>query len=72
MYIVRCGYACRQKGHRKVTQKEAENGNKYEYVIELELVWYMKCQIIPVVTGAIGTATKGLKKNWKPYEENIQ
>ena len=39
---------------------------------ELERMRYMKCKIIPVVTGAIGTATKGLKKNWKSYKEYIQ
>ena len=41
--------------------------------IELERMWYgMKCEIMSVETGAIGKATKGLRKNWKPYEESIQ
>jgi hypothetical protein len=32
----------------------------------------MKCIIILAITGATGIVTKDLKKNWKPYQENIQ
>jgi hypothetical protein len=32
----------------------------------------MKCMIIPVRIGATRIVTKGFKKIWKPYQENIQ
>jgi hypothetical protein len=35
-------------------------------------MWNLKCEIIPVKTGATGIETKGLRKIWKPYQENIQ
>ena len=32
----------------------------------------MICIVIPVVDGATGVVTKGLKENLEPYQENIQ
>jgi hypothetical protein len=42
------------------------NNNKLKYkslCVEIQQMWNMKFIIISVVTGAIGIATKGLKKN---------
>jgi len=33
-------------------------------------MWNMKC-VIPVITGAVGIVTKGLKNIWKQYQESI-
>jgi hypothetical protein len=35
-------------------------------------MWNMKCFVIPVIIGATGIVTKGLKKMWKKYQESIQ
>jgi hypothetical protein len=35
-------------------------------------MWNMKCSVTPVITGAIRIVTKGLKKNWKQYQESVQ
>jgi len=55
MHIDRCGnnsgQKCRAKGSRK--------GSKIQ---ELCIEIYMKCMIIPVITGANGIVTKGIKK----------
>jgi hypothetical protein len=32
----------------------------------------MKYFVIPVITGATGIVTKGLKNIWKQYQESIQ
>jgi hypothetical protein len=46
---------------RSVAQKQAETKPTRGYV-RLQGIWNMKCMIIPVVTGATGIVTKGLKK----------
>jgi len=47
-----------------VTQKKAEEKLKYKSLCtEIKRMWYMKRMIIPVIIGATGTVTKGLKKN---------
>jgi hypothetical protein len=35
-------------------------------------MWNMKCFVIPVINGAIGIVTKGLKNIWKQYQESIR
>jgi hypothetical protein len=35
-------------------------------------MWNMKCFVIPVIVGATGIVTKGLKNIWKQYQESIQ
>jgi hypothetical protein len=57
-----------------VIQKESEKKLKYENLsIEIQQMWNMTCFVIPVITGATGIVTKGLKKNiWKQYQESIQ
>jgi hypothetical protein len=49
---------------RNVTRKEAEKRLKYQSLCtEIQQMWNMKCMSIPVVAGATGMVTKGLKKN---------
>jgi hypothetical protein len=48
---------------RNVIQKESENKLKYKNLsIGIQRMWNMKCFVIPVITGATGTVTVGLKK----------
>jgi hypothetical protein len=48
---------------RNVTHKEAEKKLKQKNIcIEVQRVWNMKYFVIPVVTGATGTVTRGLRK----------
>jgi hypothetical protein len=50
------GQNCHAKGSREET--------KYKNLcIEIERMWNMKCIIIPVIIGATGMVTKGLKTN---------
>jgi hypothetical protein len=35
-------------------------------------MWSMSCLVIPVIIGATGIVTKGLKNIWKQYQENTQ
>jgi hypothetical protein len=47
---------------RNVVQKEAGKKLKYESLCtEIQRMWNMKCMIVPVITGATGIVTKGLK-----------
>ena len=49
---------------RNVVQKEAEKKLKYKSLcIEIQRMWNLKCTIIPVIIGATGILTKGLRKN---------
>jgi hypothetical protein len=49
--------------NRNVIQKESEKKLKYKNLsIEIQRMCNMKCFIIPVITGATGIVTKGLKK----------
>jgi hypothetical protein len=49
---------------RNVIQKEFEKKLKYKNLsIEIQQMWNMKCFVIPVIIGATGIATRGLKKN---------
>jgi hypothetical protein len=57
---------------RNVIQKESEKKLKYKNVsIEIQRMWNMKCFVIPVIIGATGIVTKGLKNIWEQYQENI-
>jgi hypothetical protein len=47
---------------RNVVQKEAEQKLKYKTLcIEIQRMWNLKCMVIPVIIGATGIVTKGLK-----------
>jgi len=49
---------------RNVVQKEGEKKLKYKSLcIEIKQRWNLKCKIIPVIIGATGIVTKGLRKN---------
>jgi hypothetical protein len=42
---------------------DSENKSKYKSSsIEIQRMWSMKCFVIPIITGATGIVTKGLKK----------
>jgi CRISPR/Cas system type I-B associated protein Csh2 (Cas7 group RAMP superfamily) len=44
-------------------QKESEKKLKYKNLsIEIQRMWNMKCFVVPVIIGATGILTKGLKK----------
>jgi hypothetical protein len=48
---------------RNVVQKESEKKLKYKNIsIEIQRMWNMKCFVIPVIIGATGIVTRGLKK----------
>jgi hypothetical protein len=49
---------------RNVMQKEAENKLKYKNLCtEIQRMCNKKCMVIPVIIGATGIVTAGLKKN---------
>ena len=55
-------------GHR-IKLKECEQKDKYlDLARELEKLWYMQGTIIPIVIGAFGTVTKGLRKGFEDLE----
>jgi hypothetical protein len=48
---------------RNVIQKESEKKLKYKNLsIESQRMWNMKCFVIPVIIGATGIVTRGLKQ----------
>jgi hypothetical protein len=58
---------------RNVIQKESKKKLKYKNLsTEIQRIWNMKCFVIPVITGATGIVTRGLKNIWKQYQEIIQ
>jgi hypothetical protein len=58
---------------RNVIQEESEKKLKYKNLsIEIQRMWNMKCFVIPVIIGATGIVTRGLKNIWKQYQESIQ
>jgi len=55
-------------GYRNVTKKEAEKILKYKYLtIEIQPMWNVKTNVVPVITGATGTVSKSFTK----YVSNI-
>jgi len=45
-------------------QKEAEKKLKYKSLcIEIQRMWNLKCTIVPVIIGATGIVTRGLRKS---------
>jgi hypothetical protein len=48
---------------RNVINEESEKKLKYKNLsIEIQRMWNMKCFVIPVIIGATGIVTRGLKK----------
>jgi len=55
-------------GDRNVIKKEAEKILKYQNLtIEIQRMWNVKTNVIPVITGATGTISRAFKK----YVSNI-
>jgi len=55
-------------GDRNVIKKEAEKILKYKnFTIEMQRMWKVKTEVIPVVIGATGTISKSFRK----YVSNI-
>jgi hypothetical protein len=49
---------------------ESEKKFKYKNLsVEIQRMWNMKCFVIPVIIGATGIVTKGLKKYLKTIPE---
>ena len=47
--------------HHSVKLKESEKRDKYlDLAKELTKLWNMKMTVIPIITGALGTLTRGL------------
>jgi len=58
---------------RNVVQKEGGKKLKYKSLcIEIQQTWNLKCKTVPVITGATGILTKGLRKNLEVIPGNIQ
>jgi len=55
-------------GDRNVIKKEADKILKYKYLtIEIQCMWNVKTNVIPVIIGATGTISKSFRK----YVSNI-
>jgi hypothetical protein len=55
--------AMAKPAERNVVQKEAERKLKYNSLgTEIQRMWNLKCTVIPVIIGATGMVTKGLRK----------
>jgi hypothetical protein len=55
-------------GDRNVIKKEAEKILKYKYLtIEIQRMWNVKTNVIPVIIGATGTISKSFRK----YMSNV-
>ena len=62
-----CGLCSPSSQQNKL--EESEKKNKYVSLArELKKLWSMEVTIIPIVTGAFGTVTKGLLKGLKELE----
>ena len=49
-------------GDRNVIKKEAEKILKYkDLIIEIQRMWNVKANVIPVITGATGTVSESLR-----------
>jgi hypothetical protein len=58
---------------RNVMQKESEKKLKYKNLsIEIQRMWKMKYFVIPVIIGATGIVTRGLKKYLETIQESFQ
>jgi hypothetical protein len=50
-------------GDRNMVNKEAENVLKYKHIaIEIERMWTVKTNVIPITRGATGTIWKSFRK----------
>ena len=55
---------------RNIALKETEKKNKFKDLeLEIERMWHMRTEVIPVVVGALGTIKKGMIENIKRVSE---
>ena len=55
---------------RNIALKEHENKNKYKDLeLEIQRMWHMRTEVIPVVVGTLGTIKKGMIGNIKRVSE---
>ena len=62
-------------GDRNVIKKEAEKILKYkDLTIEIQRMWNVKTEVIPVIIGATGTISKSFRKYVSNvlYQENMK
>ena len=56
--------------HRNIALKEIEKKSKYKDLeLEIQRLWQMKTEVIPVVVGALGTIKKGMVEKIKRVSE---
>ena len=60
MHTDRCGNTRRQKCCAKRSRRKTKNKS---LCLEIQRMWNLKCEIIPVIIGATRIVTKGLWKN---------
>ena len=57
---------------KNVSSKEIEKESKYKNLeIEIQRMWKMKTEVIPIVIGALGTIKKGMENNIRNVSENL-
>ena len=55
---------------RNIALKETEKKSKYKDLeLEIQRMWRMKTEVVPVVVGALGTIKKGMIENIKKVSE---